>query len=241
MRQLRLWWLVTAACLLRTPAHCSGKYAGTAQLADDALDNYVRQVINNFFASLATGIPELGLPPLDPLLIGNITVPHMTLPGGYVDAAVAGATVHELSKLTVTSLHIDLDHLHMEMRAFLPYLTTDGSYSLDGLFMKVFPLYGDGPFKIELFDLTMMGAGSIAVDDTRHLQLTSLAMDLDFTTIIVDFENIMGGGDFGDTINGILTNLGKTIIDQVKPTIIGYLTNGIITVVNDALSKLGPI
>ena len=48
---------------------------------------------------------------------------------------------------------------------------TDGSYSLDGLFMKVFPLYGDGPFKIELFDLTMMGAGSIAVDDTRHLQV----------------------------------------------------------------------
>ena len=47
-------------------------------MADEALDNYIRQVINNFFASLATGIPELGLPPLDPLLIGNITVPHMT-------------------------------------------------------------------------------------------------------------------------------------------------------------------
>ena len=61
-------------------------------------------------------------------------------------------------------------------------------------------------------------------------------MDLDFTTIIVDFENIMGGGDFGDTINGILTNLGKTIIDQVTTSNLTKLQQSQVKPVTNRLS-----
>lgn len=40
-------------------------------------------------------------------------------------------------------------------------------------------------------------------------------MDTNFTTMVVDFENLMGGGDLGDTLNAIMTNLGTTIFNQV--------------------------
>ena len=33
--------------------------------------------------------------------------------------------------------------------------------------------------------------------------------------MVVDFENLMGGGDLGDTLNAIMTNLGTTIFNQV--------------------------
>jgi len=48
------------------------------QVRNDALDNYVRLVINDLFAAMTTGIPGLGIPPLDPLKIGNITIPTLT-------------------------------------------------------------------------------------------------------------------------------------------------------------------
>jgi Haemolymph juvenile hormone binding protein (JHBP) len=54
------------------------KKGGDLQAKDEALDNYIRLVINNFFAALDTGIPALGLPILDPLNLGDITIPTLT-------------------------------------------------------------------------------------------------------------------------------------------------------------------
>ena len=51
---------------------------GQLEPRDAALDNYVRLVINNFFAALDEGIPALGIPIMDPLNIGNLTIPTLT-------------------------------------------------------------------------------------------------------------------------------------------------------------------
>lgn len=51
--------------------------AAASQPRDAALDNYVRLVINNFFAALDQGIPALGIPVMDPLNIGNLTIPTL--------------------------------------------------------------------------------------------------------------------------------------------------------------------
>ena len=40
-------------------------------------------------------------------------------------------------------------------------------------------------------------------------------MDMNFTTMVVYFENLLGGGDLGDTINDIISELGMAIYDMV--------------------------
>nr|CAH0098060.1 unnamed protein product [Daphnia galeata] len=207
------------------------------QPRDDALDNYVRLVINNFFAALETGIPALGIPPMDPLWIGNLTIPTLTIKGGYIDAAIANTAVHYLSSLTVTTLHIDLNQFRMDLRSYMSYMKIDGLYDLEGIAGVVFPIYGNGPYRIEVFDVNMFGGGSLGLDETgNYLQLTSLEMDATFTTMVVYFENLLGGGDLGDTINDIISELGMAIFEIVKPIFIESLTTGIMKVVNDALS-----
>ena len=42
--------------------------------------------------------------------------------GGHIDAEAANVAVSGLSLLTVTSLHLDLSALTMDLRAFMPYL-----------------------------------------------------------------------------------------------------------------------
>ncbi|XP_046442167.1 uncharacterized protein LOC124192739 [Daphnia pulex] len=239
IRSIRFWLALMSTSLLLVDASPLNNQlsGGSPQPRDDALDNYVRLVINNFFAALETGIPALGIPPMDPLWIGNLTVPTLTVQGGHIDAAIANTAVHYLSTLTVTTLHIDLNAFRMDLRSFMPYMKIDGLYDLEGIALVVFPLYGNGPYRIEVFDVNMLGGGSLGLDETgNYLQLTSLEMDATFTTMVVYFENLLGGGDLGDTINDIISELGMAIFELVKPVFIEALTTGIMKVVNDALS-----
>lgn len=41
-------------------------------------------------------------------------------------------------------------------------------------------------------------------------------MDVNFATMVVYFENLLGGGDLGDTINDIISSLGIAIFDMVS-------------------------
>lgn len=211
------------------------------QVGDAALDNYVRLVINNFFANLKTGVPELNIPPLDPFYIGDLPIPTLMVAGGSIDAKVSNIEIDQLSQLRLTSLHLDLNALKMDLRSILPYLKISGNYSLNGKIFKIFPLYGDGPFSVEAFDLVMMGGGSLGFDTARHVQLTSIVMDTNFTTMVVDFENLLGGGDLGDTLNEIVTDLGTLVFNEVKPYVIDILSSSIIKVVNAALAQLPPL
>ena len=40
-------------------------------------------------------------------------------------------------------------------------------------------------------------------------------MDATFTTMVVYFEKLLGGGDLGDTINDIISELGMAIFEIV--------------------------
>jgi len=211
------------------------------RVGDASVNNYVRLVINNLFADLATGIPELGIPSMDPLRIINITIPTLIVPGGSIDAQVSSVEVGQLSQLALTSLNLDFHALVMDLRSILPSLKISGSYKLKGNILKIFPLYGDGAFLIQPLNLVMLGGGSLAVDNQGHVQLTSIAMDTNFTTMVVDFENLLGGGDLGDTLNLIMTNLGTSVFNQIKPFIIDVLSADIIKVVNLVLSHLPPL
>jgi hypothetical protein len=60
----------------------------------------------------------------------------------------------------------------MDLRSILPYLKISGQYSIDGIMLGVFPIFGDGPFTVELFDLVMLGGGDLDIDPTgKYLQV----------------------------------------------------------------------
>ena len=45
---------------------------------DDSLDNYIRAVLETLKASMPTGIPELGIPILDPFDVPHFDIPHIS-------------------------------------------------------------------------------------------------------------------------------------------------------------------
>ena len=46
--------------------------------ADDSLDNYIRAVLEQFKSQMTTGIPDLGIPILDPFAVPHFDIPHIS-------------------------------------------------------------------------------------------------------------------------------------------------------------------
>ena len=45
---------------------------------DDSLDDYIKAILETFKAAMPTGIPELGIPVLDPFDVPHFDIPHIS-------------------------------------------------------------------------------------------------------------------------------------------------------------------
>merc|ERR1711973_641035 len=160
-------------------------------LRDPAVDEYIAAILELLKTQMPTGIPDLGIPPLDPF-----EVPHFDIDPIDIDDPVP-------VKLNIT----------------IADLRGDATYSLDGTALGIFPIYGDGPVYLELYGVTLHAKAAVLVNADGFVEITEMDIAADFTDIAVHLDNLVGGGNFGETINNILNLLGPMIWDLVK----GYL------------------
>ena len=64
--------LVLLLCLLT-----GSTVTGVPVNKDDSLDNYVKAILEELRAAMAVGIPELGIPILDPFDVPHFDIPHI--------------------------------------------------------------------------------------------------------------------------------------------------------------------
>merc|ERR1719348_2917586 len=190
---------------------------------DDGLDEYLRQILELLKAQMPEGIPDLGIPPLDPF-----QVPHFDIPP--IEEDIAKVTI-EIDNLVITNLatfetkvaHLDIEQLSLELELTIADLRGDAEYKLDGTLAAIFPLYGEGPMWLEIYGLDAYAKASVLINEEGYIEVTSMDITADFTDIKMHLDNLLGGGPFGESINNLLNVMGVYIWDQVK-------------VINDALS-----
>merc|ERR1712198_792583 len=91
---------------------------------------------------------------------------------------------------------------------------------------------------LQNIDLVATGSAALTITGDGHLQATEFDVDPSFGTIFVNLENILGGGNLGQVVNGVVNMLGKTLFDKFKPDIRKALNKAIIGEINKALSKV---
>ena len=79
----------------------------------------------------------------------------------------------------------------------------------------------------ELIELSITANAGIKVNEEGYVVVSGLELGLDFSSIVIHLDNLLGGGDFGETINNLLSALGPLIWDAVsfKMTVAVYLLN----------------
>ena len=70
---------------------------------------------------------------------------------------------------------------------------------------------------LELNELSIDVQGGLLITADGFLQVSDLEMDASFQSANLHLDNLLGGGDFGENINNLLTALAPTIWNEVRP------------------------
>jgi hypothetical protein len=230
--------LVLAAVVLT----CAGGVAGAAggdptqgsgaSVRDESVDNYITMVIENFAVAMRTGIPILGIPVLDPFNITKLDIPPIETSSLTLAANASAISVSDTSSFQPTYVHVDFDADEMHLNLHFLDIRIDGNYWCEGIAMVIFPIFGDGPFYINIETIDTVGLGGIMVTEDDHLQITTLKLDLTYESLDIFFDNFLGGGSFGEEVNEAISVLADTIVQEVLP----LLNSAILPALQDFLN-----
>jgi len=204
-----------------------------AVFADDSLNNYILATLENFREQMPTGIPEFGLPAMDPLKIGDQSISHSDSKV-QVDLKLNNPTVINLSKFKVNSLNTDLINLRFRIELGFPSIVATSNYDLKGKAFRILPIFGNGGAQITANNLKIVTTAAISMVNSKF-QLSSFNHDLSYGSINVNLQNLVGGGSLGEVVNGLLNIFGPKLFDMKKADIQRELDQIIIKEINNKL------
>jgi len=202
---------------------------------DDGIDQYIRDILELLKAQMPNGIPELGIPPLEPFEVPHFDIPHIDETIFQADITIDNFVIKHLSTFETKLAHLDLEGLALELDLFIPDLRGDADYTIDGKFLGIVHVYGDGPMWIEIYDLDLMGKAAVLINPEGFLEVSEMNITATFGDIKMNLTNLEGGSNLGDSINNILNLMGGFIWDQLSGVILPILDNLLMDVLNDAL------
>ncbi|XP_037787739.1 uncharacterized protein LOC119583340 [Penaeus monodon] len=190
------------ACLSTVPPSAA-QPSSQRKERDDSVDNYLKMVLENFAEAMKTGIPILGIPVLDPLNVGSIDIPSIEGPEFSLQANASQLLISGLSSFSPTAVHVDFQQAALTLGLHIVTVRVDGQYWADGLLLSVFPIFGNGPFYIQIVSTDISGLGDVTVTPDDYLQIEDLQLAAAFDVLDVHFDNFLGGGSFGEIVSGV--------------------------------------
>merc|ERR1712037_743438 len=171
---------------------------------------YIAAILELLKTQMPTGIPDLGIPPLDPFEVPHFDIDPIEVSDPVpinINITIDDFVIKNLATFETQLAHLDLEGLGLELNLTLADLRGDATYSLDGTALGIFPIYGNGPMYLELFGVTLHAKAAVLINSEGFVEITEMDIAADFDDIAIHLDDLVGGGNFGETINNIL-NLG---------------------------------
>jgi len=209
----------------------------SAVLADESVNDFIRATLQNLKGQMSTGIPELHIPVLDPLGIPTIDE-HIKEGVADVKILVDKLKIDGLSKFETKMVDTDLQDLRLTLSLSIPRVSGNAVYDLNGKIFNLIPLYGKGGASVQIIDCVCTASAALTMTADGHLQADKFDIDPSFGAIMVNLENILGGGNLGNVVNGLISVIGPTLFNRFKPEIRNELNKIIRGELNKALSQV---
>jgi len=203
-------------------------------LKDDTLDQYLKDILELLKSQMPYGIPDLGIPVLDPLEVPHFDIPHIDETIIVADIAIDNFVIKNLATFETKIAHVDLEELGLDLKLNIANLRGDADYVLDGKVLGIIPLYGDGPMWVEIHDLDLTGRAAVLINAEGFLEVAELTLDAEFSSIHVNFTNLLGDGNLGESLQNIINLMGGFIWDQLKDFLLPLIDDLLIKVLDDA-------
>ncbi|XP_055610023.1 protein takeout-like [Uranotaenia lowii] len=222
MRTQQISWALVILFSIDT-ARCVDlpEYLHVCHREDPKLIDCMKQSIETLRPYLARGIPELDIPAIEPINIGDLIVAE-SVPGQGVsitakDIKAYGPSNFRLKKLNV----IDYGKIY-SFELELPQLYVEGRYVVDGRII-LFPVKGAGKFTGNF----TQGIGNVRIKGDRkvingknHLSLAKLDIKIKVGDGKIKLENLFGGDRaLGEIINETINKNFAVVSHELIPLI----------------------
>merc|ERR1719192_550943 len=201
----------------------------------DPVDDFLKQILELLKEMMPDGVPELGIPPLDPFAVPHFDIPHIQEDIITADVSIENLVIRNLSTFETKQAHLDLESLSLSLELGISDLRGDAIYNLTGNILGLIPLYGNGDIWLEIYDLDLFASAAVLINEQGFVRVTQMDVSANFTSIKIHLDNLLGGGNFGESVNNLLNLLGDYIWEQLKVILFPLLESVLTDVINDAL------
>merc|ERR1712154_596250 len=98
----------------------------------DPVDDFLKQILELLKQMMPNGIPELGIPPLDPFDVPHFDIPHIQEDIITADVSIENLVIRNLSTFETRLAHLDLESLSLSLELGISDLRGDAIYNLTG-------------------------------------------------------------------------------------------------------------
>lgn len=176
-------------------------------------------------AKLVAGIPELKLPPLDPLKIQNIVFNEkgsvVDVNAKFTDVVVTGAGDH-----TAKALKVDRAKRTLTLSLTFPQLNSTGTYEANGTILLL-AVNGKGPFTLSLKGVNADAVATL-VNEGGKIKISKVDTTFNITELKVTVSGLLGGGEVETAIVNMLNDNSQQILDDIRPNLQKQLSDSIL-------------
>ncbi|XP_045104307.1 uncharacterized protein LOC123499836 isoform X2 [Portunus trituberculatus] len=206
--------VVAAAAITPTAAAAAVTTTTTGGSPRNYIDTIIINALENLRNQMVDGWPDLGVPPLDPLDLGTVNI-DINSGSNRVKGSLSDVRVLGLSSFNIDKVHSQLLTLKVDMELGIPLLEINGTYSITGN-AGILPVYGDGNFRMDAYNFTLKGMIDLGTTEEGYFGVAVLDLDVATPHIEINFEGMMGGGEMGDFVNGILNSMAPEFLQSLE-------------------------
>ncbi|XP_062122916.1 protein takeout [Drosophila sulfurigaster albostrigata] len=200
------------------------------------LNTCARESFESLKPRLMNGIPELFIPPMEPLTVPEIKMDQdsgaIYLHSTYKNVKITGMSTHKLNELT-----IDPSQMKFVVAMTFPKLHLESEYNIKGKIMMM-PMLGDGHCFVDLTNIAMhteMFGEEYTKNGATYLRIKDIKVKYDLQNVHMQLDNLFNGDKaLGQRMNDFLNENWKSLAEEVRP----LMTKVLVDILRASIDKL---
>jgi len=194
---------------------------------DPELNTCLRGTFNHLRPYLVQGLPDLGVPSIDPLVIEKMVIENGV--GSFrVRAMFTNITVNGASNYSIVNIKADVDTLNIQIGFKLPRLEIRGKYDVNGNVL-LFPVRSKGNFWAVFLEVDaaakIFGKEVQNEAGEKFMKIERILADFKLGKSRFRIRDVINNGNLiGEAINQFLNNNSEEIIREMKPAAVSAIT-----------------
>ncbi|XP_022118032.2 uncharacterized protein LOC110995264 [Pieris rapae] len=172
---------------------------------EEKMSDYILQVLEHFKKPSPVGIPGAKIP--EPYY-----VPDMKQSLSVGTMFFKNTAVYGISKFRILHVEAEIGAMQVHAALAIDTLQARGNYTMTTWLSKV-----QGPFTVDVTGIKITAKANIGVERDGKLRTQDINIDIEFSTIAMNFQN---AGFFGGMLQGVVNSLGPVLFDSIKPYIL---------------------